>query len=310
MHNSELPVRGKRWVFTLNNYTQEDIENLLNPNDVVKAALDYLIFGKEKAPTTGTLHLQGYIRLNSRIHRHSFINMYPPLNKAYVELARGSEYDNIKYCKKEGDFIEKGQPIASAQKASVADQYVKIIEEIKNGAKWDEIESKYPIVLFNKINAIDKLFERHQTAQMDKIWEGELKDKNIWLYGPSGIGKSKWAWNQGGTLKSYPKMQNKWWDGYDPKQHSYVLIEDWQPVPGNMLLHNMKQWGDRYPFTAEKKGRSTIINPGGYKLIVTANQNIKDSFPNIDDVNLEAIKRRFTEVEIKTANDLNLIRKW
>ena len=47
MHNSELPVRGKRWVFTLNNYTQEDIEKLLNPNDVVKAALDYLIFGKE-----------------------------------------------------------------------------------------------------------------------------------------------------------------------------------------------------------------------------------------------------------------------
>ena len=131
MHNSELPVRGKRWVFTLNNYTQEDIEKLLNPNDVVKAALDYLIFGKEKAPTTGTLHLQGYIRLNSRIHRQSFINMYPPLNKAYVDLARGSEYDNIKYCKKEGDFIEKGQPIASAQKASVADQYVKIIEEIK-----------------------------------------------------------------------------------------------------------------------------------------------------------------------------------
>ena len=46
MHNSELPVRGKRWVFTLNNYTQEDIENLLNPNDVVKAANDLNLIRK------------------------------------------------------------------------------------------------------------------------------------------------------------------------------------------------------------------------------------------------------------------------
>ena len=32
---------------------------------------------------------------------------------------------------------------------------------------------------------------------------------------------------------------------------------------------------------------------------------------NVDaTVNLEAIQRRFTELEIKTPNDLNLIRKW
>ena len=303
-------VRAKRWVFTLNNYTEEDINKLQNPPSIIKTDIQYLIYGEEIAPTTRTPHLQGYFRMENKFYRTALIRMFPPLEKAFVEQARGTEYDNIKYCKKEGKYYEEGTPIAAAQKSSIADQYIQIINDIKNGAKWDEIETKYPVILMNKINAIDKLLERHQTKQMEKTWDGDLKEKNIWIWGPSGVGKSKWAWTQGNLINSYPKMQNKWWDGFDPTQHKYVLIEDWQPVPGNMLLSNIKQWGDRYPFTGEKKGRSLIINPGGYKLIITANQCIKDSFPNIDEVNLEAIQRRFTELEIKSQNDLNLIRKW
>jgi len=47
----------RNWVFTLNNYTDDDIDRLANPYEQVK----YIAYGKEIAPTTETPHLQGYL---------------------------------------------------------------------------------------------------------------------------------------------------------------------------------------------------------------------------------------------------------
>jgi len=47
----------RNWVFTLNNYTDEDIARLANPYEQVK----FIAYGKEIAPTTETPHFQGYI---------------------------------------------------------------------------------------------------------------------------------------------------------------------------------------------------------------------------------------------------------
>lgn len=52
--------RAKNWCWTLNNYTEEDCEA------ISAIGANYTCFGKEKAPLTGTDHLQGYISFAER----------------------------------------------------------------------------------------------------------------------------------------------------------------------------------------------------------------------------------------------------
>ncbi len=49
----------RRWIFTLNNYTDVEVDGLKKE----KVFFSFLLFGKEVAPTTGTPHLQGYFEL-------------------------------------------------------------------------------------------------------------------------------------------------------------------------------------------------------------------------------------------------------
>ena len=54
-HCVEKPKRQRRWAFTVNNYTEKDVDVIRSWNKSAK----YLIFGKEKAPKTGKPHPQG-----------------------------------------------------------------------------------------------------------------------------------------------------------------------------------------------------------------------------------------------------------
>ena len=40
-----------------------------------------------------------------------------------------------------------------------------------------------------------------------------FETRGIWIYGPPGTGKTHWARNY--DTNFYPKLANKWWDGYD-----------------------------------------------------------------------------------------------
>lgn len=87
---------AKRWCFTVNNYNDNDI------NDIVKiGSSNKYIYGLEVAPTTGTKHIQGYIEFNEKIRpKNLFSNQ-----TIHWEKAKGSREQNIEYCKKGGDFF-------------------------------------------------------------------------------------------------------------------------------------------------------------------------------------------------------------
>ncbi|XP_041376683.1 uncharacterized protein LOC121389138 [Gigantopelta aegis] len=124
---------AKRWVFTLNNYTEKDVDNI--KERVTESSCTFAIVGKEKGKE-GTMHLQGYINLKRKIRMNQIKQMIS--NRAHVEPARGSDCDNDKYCGKEGDVIvrigkaqegvtEKGGGAASCKKARM------VAEEFANG---------------------------------------------------------------------------------------------------------------------------------------------------------------------------------
>ena len=122
-------------------------------------------------------------------------------------------------------------------------------------------------------------------------YDGDLRDKNVWIYGDPGTGKSVSA-RYCDERHIYLKNMDKWWDGYE--DHKVVLIEDVDPITCKEFANEMKKWCDRFSFRAECKGSHVIVNPVDFNLIVTSNYSIDECFSRKDAI---AIKRRFTEME-------------
>lgn len=91
--------RSTRWCFTINNWTPD--------HEVKLRALDikYLVWGRETAPTTGTRHLQGFVIFNAPKRRGWLTEN---IGQAHFEPTRGTSTQAADYCKKDGDFEERG----------------------------------------------------------------------------------------------------------------------------------------------------------------------------------------------------------
>jgi hypothetical protein len=82
-----------KWCFTLNNYTEKDIEEI---NSSISSKCSKFIFETEIGEN-GTAHLQGYIAFKKK-SRWSELGL---TKNIHWEKVKGSEEDNIKYCSKD-----------------------------------------------------------------------------------------------------------------------------------------------------------------------------------------------------------------
>ena len=71
MKNTEAKYR--HFVMTLNNY--QDYPNLIPTRLYEK--VQYICFGREVAPSTGTPHLQMYAQMKHRIRKSTFESIFP-----------------------------------------------------------------------------------------------------------------------------------------------------------------------------------------------------------------------------------------
>jgi hypothetical protein len=160
---------------------------------------------------------------------------------------------------------------------------------------------KHPKEWLIRRNAIERLMLESSKKHM-KAWDGKSCRKNIWIWGRAGIRQSRWADNLGVTGETFRKNYNKWWCGMETREVKKVIIEDWPASPaGDILGQHLKIWADRYCFCGETKGSSIPIMPGKYFLIVTSNYGIEQCFSKQQDI--EAIKRRFSEIEMTPENE-------
>jgi len=104
-------------------------------------------------------------------------------------------------------------------------------------------------------------------------------------WGPSGVGKSRRAWDEAG-LDAYPKDPNtKFWCGYN--SHQNVVVDEFR---GTISIGHMLRWLDRYPVIVELKGSSTILVAQNFW--ITSNVDPRDWYPDLDDLTKAALLRR------------------
>jgi len=273
-------VRSRRYCFTLNNYTEGDLDYLAT------LSIRYIVYGKEVAPITGTPHLQGFVCWHES---KTFRASRTLLRGCHVEVARGAAHQAAAYCKKDGDFVERGDLPAGPT-------------ELGNN-EIDRWNSSWDLAKTGRIEEIPADIRIRSYATLKRIGQDFMERINplestcgIWIVGDSGSGKTR------GVYAKYPnafvKPCTKWWDGY---QDEPVVVVDDLDKYHVALGGDIKHWGDFMPFIGEFKGGSRRIRP--QTLIVTSQYTIGDIWK--DQETQEALGRRFKLVEKRIGVDIN-----
>lgn len=253
----------------------------------------YWVIGKEKAPNTGTPHWQGFLWTHNPIR---FPTVQKMLAGTGAHITRGDDkaYEQMMYCKKDGDFEEWGtQPISRKRAAEAGGEATKEkwrkIDTLAKDGNFDELREEFPSEWFRCYRTIHQI--RLDSIRATKDLEGPLV--NEWLYGESGAGKSSKARRENPGLfnKDVDHGAEKWWDTYEGQDT--VLIEDVSPF-NKTMTDALKKWSDRYVFNAQYKGGYMTIRPK--KLIVTSQYLIDEIWE--DQKTRDAMHRRFRTIHV------------
>ena len=284
---TEMPnPKSRAWCYTLNNYTDEEVEALQGVVERGETSVEYLCFGKEVGES-GTPHLQGYVRFKSQVRMATVKEAVG--NRAHVEIARGNVQQNLDYCRKDGDFTEVGRrPMTQSDKGAAEKRRYEDAWEAALEGRMDDIDADLRIRHYSTIKRIRADALNAQALE-------DTTEEMLWFTGPSGTGKSRKARDDYPGL--FIKPINKWWDGYTDEDT--VLLDDFDKRH-SVLSYHLKIWADRYPFRAEIKGGTVMIRPR--RIIVTSNWTPQEIWDEDSTGDLEPILRRFKVIHFPIAD--------
>ena len=240
----------KRVCFTLHDYTDQDIERI----DALQTQAVYLVYGKEKCPTSGRIHLQGFINFTKKLRFNAAKKLIG--EKAHLESARGTDEQNSKYCKKEGQFFEYGTPSKQGKRSDLS-QAIDLLTETKD---LRTVARAHPAVFIRYGRGLKDYIN---TAQLHL--QRNFKTEVIVIIGEPGVGKSRLAHDMCKDSVFY-KTRGEWWDMYNHEDN--VIIDDFY---GWIKYDEMLRLMDRYPHKVPVKGSFAEFT--SKRIVITSNQH-------------------------------------
>lgn len=280
-------IQRRTWCFTLNNYSQDEYSGLCRHfGDKCK----YFIIGKEVGEQ-GTPHLQGYCHFSAPYRLTKLKNEFS--DRAHWEVAKGAGDHNYVYCSKEGDYVEGGDISLGKGKG-------------RKRKTRDELAVEYSAAVARGRCGISEFADANPGVF---AWSGFTLLRNAmglaravprpdihvrWLYGPPGVGKSRFAHAEypEGFIK---EPRTKWWTGYLLEKE--VIIDDFGPK--GIDINHLLRWFDRYKCYVETKGDMCPLLAD--KFIVTSNFHPCECFrDDKGDIHsqTEALLRRIELIEM------------
>lgn len=185
-------------------------------------------------------------------------------------------------------FVKRSEAEKKGKIDDILIQMRQLIEEDKDDEAWKKFPRTY-LQYGEKIKAM--VHQRKDNLKSDG-------DPHIWVYGPPGKGKS--------ALMSYiyptyykKNLYNRFFDLYDPKIHSHIMLEDLDhDAVDKLSLNFLKTLCDEAGFPVDQKYKSPQLARA--TILVTSNFTIPDVVEHSIETNGNA----------RSANKFALLRRF
>lgn len=286
------------WNFTINNYSEEEYESVRALFHDKKLRIDYIVVGKERGDSN-TPHLQGFVAFGVRKKFDTLKKLLG--DRAHVEPVRVTPDKAAAYCKKDGDFFEKGKLPEETKKQGSRSDIHAIKDRLDAGAStWDLAQESYEG--FSTISRAHKFFLGYETSiDVPRNFQSQV----YVFYGSSGTFKSTAA-HRFRELYTVVRPRHAgegvWFDGYEPNRHLAVLFDDFY---GWMPYNNLLELLDRYGARVQVKGGTLQWKP--QSICITSNTSPERWYKQSEFVHFTALQRRlahvFCHTRVEASND-------
>lgn len=249
----------------------------------------YMYYGLEVCPDTGRSHQQGWLRFKDAKTHSAVTKMVarlvaadPFLKHFFMAPMLGSVDENIRYCQKGENVVEKGvRPMSNDDKGRAEhNRWQRNLELAKAG----DILAIDADIQFRHYNVIKQIMVDYAPPPVDLV-----EPCGYWIYGPTHSGKT-WF-----TKTEYPghyrKKHEDSWNGY--RNEEVVCIQDLGHFHWKDAVACIMDWADCYAFPINIKYSSGNIRP--LKIVVTSNYSIDEWLDHVGAAPAarEPFKRRF-----------------
>jgi len=274
--------QSRKYILTINNpednnFKQDKIKDILKDNF---KSLIYYCMSDEIGGTTKTYHTHIFMQFSSPV-RFNQIKRYFPT--AHIENSRGTSFENRDYIFKKGkwknsDKSETNLPDTHFELGTIPDEkpgrrtdLKELYQAIKDGLSNSDILEAFPHYM-TRISDIDRTRKVIYEEKYRKIFR---EVKTTYIYGPTGIGKTRSIMETFGYENVFRVTDYKHpFDSYNLE--NVILFDEYN---SNFRIQNMLYYLDGYPLEISARYSNKVA--GFTKVFILSNLSLKQQYVDI-----------------------------
>ncbi len=258
--------RRRNWCFTLHlpDDTEYERTSANRYLEIDKPTVRYAVWQLETCPSTGRLHLQGYIEFTDSKRKRA-VKLILGSNRVHLEPRFASREQAREYCRKDDSRTEGPWEHGTfdVDLGGRPKLLTRCTTDISNGASLDDIVENYPCLYVRYRRGLGDIIQ-HYARRAIPVW----RDVSVLVYyGDTGLGKTRKAIADNvDDFYMLDHRERTWFDGYHGQ--STLIIDDYY---GWLKYHTLLRILDGHPYECEIKGG--FVAAAWTQVIITSNKH-------------------------------------